>query len=490
MKRILCMMLAFVLLLTCLPVLRVSAAEEGQKPTRDLNASEPLLSFIKIQEGFSAVPYWDNHQYSVGYGCFAGTNRDDVPAHYWDGISKEEAEALLRKEVAEKYEKPVKGFAARNKIEFTQCQFDALVSFTYNLGESWTSNSKLAFLLSSPKENQTEMKLVEAMGAWCRSGSPLSCTPGLCRRRIDEARMFLYGDYTGTKSQQYYYVIYHAVASKMGNGYEDMPAYFAAGKPIGMLPNPQKVLDNTFLGWYTADGIKITEATIVNRDMQIYARWEKGNSPVDPKPDPGPTEPQPTEPKPTEPEAPLKPASFRDVKQSDWFYESVNYVSARNLMSGYGNGAFGPNDALTRAMLVKILYSHAGTPAVSGASSFRDVPKDAYYADAVAWAQEYGVVNGTSATTFSPDTRITREQIATILYRYCVKYLGVKAENFAEFDQFTDSGSVSDYAKEAFRWAVGNEIIFGVSKTKLEPQGTANRAQAATMLMRVIEQVL
>ena len=175
---------------------------------------------------------------------------------------------------------------------------------------------------------------------------------------------------------------------------------------------------------------------------------------------------------------------FNDVKPGDWFYEYVAYVYNNGIMDGVDSGVFSPNTATTRGMVVTVLYRLYGEPAVSGGSSFTDVAPGAYYADAVAWASNAGIVNGTSATTFSPNDLVTREQFAAMLYRY-MQYTGADTSARASLSGFADAGRVSSYAADALAWAVAEGVLNGRSATEITPQGNCTRAEVAAMITRV-----
>ena len=181
-------------------------------------------------------------------------------------------------------------------------------------------------------------------------------------------------------------------------------------------------------------------------------------------------------------------AAFVDVADSDWYADAVQYVFANGLMAGTSDTTFSPNATTTRAMIVTILYRLEGTPAVTGTTAFTDVAAGQYYADAVAWAAQNGIVSGTSATTFSPDGVITREQMAAILYRYA-QYKGYDVTAKADLSMFTDAAQVSTYATDAMAWANASGLISGTSATTLSPAGSATRAQVATILMRFCENI-
>lgn len=173
--------------------------------------------------------------------------------------------------------------------------------------------------------------------------------------------------------------------------------------------------------------------------------------------------------------------SFADVSGESWFKSAVDFVTARNLFSGISSQSFAPNQPMNRGMLATVLYRLAGEPPVSGAISFGDVPADQYYANAVAWAAQNGIVSGIDANRFSPNTAITREQLATILYRYA----GSPTVSTG-LDRFTDASMVSDYAVAPMQWATERGIISGRGNNTLDPKGTASRAEVAQMLMNLV----
>ncbi len=175
---------------------------------------------------------------------------------------------------------------------------------------------------------------------------------------------------------------------------------------------------------------------------------------------------------------------FDDIVEGPWYFEGVDYMTEKGFMNGTGNNLFKPDSTLTRAQLVTILYRLAGEPAVQYKSSFSDVPNGKFYSKAVTWAAENKIVEGYSDGTFKPDRGITREQIATILYRY-------KGQPKVEGDlsAYPDAASVGNYARDAMTWAVAEGLINGVKSsdaTRLMPQRSATRAQIATIIMRLL----
>ncbi len=178
---------------------------------------------------------------------------------------------------------------------------------------------------------------------------------------------------------------------------------------------------------------------------------------------------------------------FTDVKIGKWYYDAVNYAFRNNLFNGVSDTLFAPDKAMNRAMLVSVLYRMEGSPDVSGVSNtFQDVAAGKYYTDAVLWASSNDIVNGTNPGVFSPTHDITREQMATILYRYTQKK-GYLTDQSADLFLFPDGSDTSNYASEALSWANSVELITGSKagdQVLLKPKGTATRAQVATILMR------
>ncbi|MBE7029178.1 MAG: DUF4430 domain-containing protein [Ruminococcaceae bacterium] len=177
--------------------------------------------------------------------------------------------------------------------------------------------------------------------------------------------------------------------------------------------------------------------------------------------------------------------TFADVKKDDWHYNFVKYVYENNLMQGTGNG-FEPESKMSRAMLVTVLYRMANPENIENKHSFTDVPEDKWYTDAVAWAALSGIVNGISSTEFAPDSDISREQMALIIYRFA-KMQGYNVSDVADLSEFTDKNEISEFALEAIKWANKAELVNGTSKTLLSPKTTATRAQVAAILMRFCE---
>ncbi len=323
------------------------------------------------------------------------------------------------------------------------------------------------------------------------------------------------------------------------------------------LPTPTRSGSYRFDGWYTAakDGTKITTDTVFSENTTVYAQWTysgggggggttrytvsfetNGGSKVSSKTvtrntavsEPtAPTkdgytfagwysdkelktaydfsakvtksftlyakwteiEKEPDKPtQPVEPTAPEWKNPFTDVFENDWFFENVKYANENGLMGGTTNTTFAPNESLTRGMLVCVLYRADGEPAVNKSIPFGDVKADMYYAKATIWAQQNGIVNGVTENTFAPDGNITREQIAAIMFRYA-KYKGydVSVGEDTNILSYTDFDKISEYAIEAIQYAVGIGLMKGKTETTLNPQDNATRAEISSILKKFIE---
>ncbi len=179
---------------------------------------------------------------------------------------------------------------------------------------------------------------------------------------------------------------------------------------------------------------------------------------------------------------------FSDVADKDWFADAVKYVADKGMMNGTSKATFGPNDSTTRGMIVTVLYRLENEPSAA-AASFTDVVSGQYYTDAVAWANANGIVTGYGNGKFGPNDVVTREQLAAILYRYAqYKKYDVSVGEDTNILSYADVQSVSAYAIPAMQWAGGAGIVNG-SNGKLNPQNNATRAEVATMLMRYCEKV-
>ena len=172
---------------------------------------------------------------------------------------------------------------------------------------------------------------------------------------------------------------------------------------------------------------------------------------------------------------------FNDVSYGDWYYDAVQFVYSKGIMDGVDYYKFAPNGTITRGMIVTMLWRMAGEPFEMPVTSFTDVEIGRYYTTAVAWACRNGIADGMGESTFGPNDAITREELVTLLYRYA-QYFGHSCIG-TSIEGFADAGSVSSYAYNAMCWAYKAGVVTGTTGSRLNPQGTASRAEAAQMIM-------
>ena len=551
MKRIASLLLALVLVLTMLPVAVQAEEMDGEDLVLDygmfngeaeaqsvelmgtasketfamadipkggkyqtMSASQEIIDVIKDFEGFRSKAYWDNSQWTVGYGTRA--SGPDVT------VTRAEAEKLLRNALANTYEPVVNDFCKKNGKQPTQQQFDAMLDLTYHAGGSWTTGTSVPDVVLS---SVTALELVRGFGAWSRSGGSVSYVH--TTRRVREALIYLYGEYYLAYGNQdcksdievvsnddlpyFKVVIFKTNSGKLSNGKTDYAAYYPVGEYYGSFIDATRS-GYTLVGWKVtkrsndsvSDGQRISSWDRVEENLELTAIWEKGTFQV--KPDEPPVdyeEPtEPTEPEPTEPELEPMPdveidmdrLPFEDVPENAWFRDAVSYVYRNEFMNGTSSTTFNPNGSMTRGMLVTVLYRIDGSVPVSDEerACFDDIA-GSYYTDAVAWAYSNGIVNGVSASKFDPDRIVTRQEAVTIFYRYCVDYNLLGVESGLDLDGFADQENVAAYASDAFTWAVATGLVEGSvqgSGSYLNPTGNLNRAQAAVLLQRCVEDIM
>ncbi len=224
----------------------------------------------------------------------------------------------------------------------------------------------------------------------------------------------------------------------------------------------------TFNGWYTDKELteKYDFDSKVTKGFTLYAKWDKHD----------------------DEQTSVFENPFTDVGTSDWFYEDVKYAVENGLFNGTTDTTFAPDGIITRAMMVTVLYRAEGEPTTNKSIPFADVDMGAYYANAVSWAKQNGIVNGVTETEFAPNDNITREQIAAIIHRYA-KYKGYDVSvgentNILSYDDFAD---IAEYAIAPMQYAAGSGLMKGRTESTLAPKYFATRAEIAAILHRFIE---
>lgn len=236
------------------------------------------------------------------------------------------------------------------------------------------------------------------------------------------------------------------------------------GKTLDLTPYVPTKDGCEFDGWYSDSALtaKVTSLSLKGT-VTVYAKWKNVVPPVENDP----------------------VGKFIDIDRSAWYFEGVEYALKASLMNGTSNDRFSPNDNMTRAMLVTVLWRFEGCPEVVSDTSFTDLSAD-WYIPAVKWANVNGIVKGTSDSTFSPDAMITREQLATILFRYS-EYQMKLEDSRVDLGTFPDAENVSSWATDAVSWAVAKGLIQGTKVndvTYLSPSMSATRAQVALVVAR------
>lgn len=456
-----------------------SGGNEEWPPLPELKVTEELITFIKEQEGFSPNPYADYGQSTVGYGTRYDPNNAPIPISA--PITEAEADYLLRYELAS-VEVTVDKQFAKGTVEHTQAQYDAIVSFTFNLGWQWINSSYkiYQYILYG---GHTEMEFVNVMGRWCNAGGAV--LTGLARRRMDEADMYLNGTYQRF-GNTYYFLQFNGCKGEPAEKYH----YYKTGEALGFLPTATR--EGYYLtGWFTksSGGEQFTVNTLAPASAlgTVYAQWAEGENPNQPPVETDPpeeTDPPVEEDPPEETDPPIvgtEPTDgFVDVPREAWYYESVMLAVEAGLFSGVSDREFMPEGTMSRGMLATVLYRMSGE---SGSFShpFTDVAEGMWYSDAIAWAYEKGIVNGISETVFGVNDNVSRQQLMVMLQRYA-NYKGYTTDHSGDLSAFSDVDQIAEYAQTAVQWAVGAGIVNG-SDGKLLPNGSATRAQCAKMLM-------
>jgi len=422
-KKIICILLVLCL---CGSTAASSLADQSDTGGESMTVSEEGISFIEGFEGFSENMYCNSSQWYIGYGtsCCEG--------EYPDGISQEEAEALLLEALAE-YGDEINSFLDENGIALTQYQFDALLSFTYNLTTSWmASGNRIYDYLTVGIENYTNTEIVNAIGIWCHIKKEVNET--LVTRRMAEASLFLYGDYGGD-SLQYSYIIFDAEGGSIPHDIY----FFESGKPYGELPEA-KLSGSTFYGWYTNNGRKLACDDTAEENLRVYADWT-GNAEA--------------------------AADLSDVCEDDWFYTYVSDLCRNCVVSGYPDGTFRPDDTVTCGEAIKLILLAAGYG--------EQQPTSGHWASGyLALAVSEGLVDNNNITDLN--TPISRLLIAQI---------AAKALGLSESDIETPFSDTSDsYVLSLYKY----NIIEGTSEDdelRYKPENDISRAEISAVIWRI-----
>lgn len=292
------------------------ATESGAIVT---TASEQQIQLLKNHEGFSATVYQSGGAYYIGYGQKCASDA------YPNGVTESEADALLRKKL-EQLGQTLQQWLRENGATVNQAQFDALLAFSYNLGSNWLSTDcSLVDILRGDMEYITELDIVNAFGVWCHAGGNVQ--EYLVRRRLEEACIFLYGDYAGTRVSEFSTLHLRAEGGELDSDIR----YYRKGMPYGALPAATRD-GYQLVAWQTEQGGILREQDIVEGGQIVHALWSALDTPFD------------------------------DVVASAWYYPYVRDLCDEGILSGYDDGRFHPDDTVTFGAALKLIQLGAGYP--------------------------------------------------------------------------------------------------------------------------------
>lgn len=399
-----------------------------------LSGSDNIVTFIKNYEGFRSTVYWNSGKTFIGYGTSCS------PTDYPDGITKEKAEALLREALALK-EQSLNKILAQYNVQLTQNQYDAFLDFTFNLGSAWMSSSNRIFVyLTTGLAKYSDIQIVNALATWCHVGTSVS--DHLVERRIREAKILLYADYTGADPHEYRYLTYDAGAGDVDYSIE----FFNYNGAYGTLQSPVRS-GYTFTGWYTAGGTQITSLSLAQQNLDVTAGWMLSTAPQQ--------------------SLPVQNGAFTDVSQTDWFFTYVSSLNTAGILSGYPDGTFRPANTVTCGEALKLILRTVGFDAQSSTGAH--------------WASGYfnlamtkAIVNDTTVTNL--DAPITRRAIAEIT----AKALGLPAlEPETVFQDTSDGFVLALYHMDIIKGSLDSGAL------KYYPNNYITRAEMSAVLSRI-----
>ena len=524
MKRYLSFLLAVLMLVTLVPA--TASAESN------MTASDNLKLLIKSWEGCRLTAYKahsSEEYWTIGYGHYGSDVYEGME------ITAERADELFEQDI-KAFEAGANRTVEKYGLDVTQGQFDALVSLAYNFGTSWveahTSWRLARYIQAGFKDDYgnriSDLEIADAFAVLCSAGGEI--LPGLVKRRLNEAEIFLYENYSSNLTDFVSLTINANGGSLSGNR---VVACFK--------DEPYRVLPNVTLSGYkhswqdSSTGSTITVDTVADKSRTITAVWSSGSDPATYKLSVSGGDisgyyatgtkvkliPSAISGKAfdhwtvtgataskgsdgyyyiTMPSAEVTAVAvykdgcsrgnncpsknFTDLPATHWAHNDIDNVVSAGLFQGMSSTYFGVDDTMTRAMLITVLYRLEGCPDVTGyENKFSDVSSDKYYYNALLWGSHYTISNGNSDGTFDPNGYLTREQLVTFLHRYS-NYKGYDTETYSEIGGYSDARQVAPYARESMCWAIGVGIVKGTSPTTLSPKEKATRAQVAVMFNR------
>lgn len=528
MKRYISFLLAVLMLVTLVPT--AALADSG---TAEMKASENLKTLIKYWEGAQLKAYKahpSEEYWTIGYGHYGSDVYEGME------ITAEQADAYFEQDIAQ-FEAAARRINEKYGLNANQNQFDALVSLAYNFGPGWVEANtgwRLARYIKSNFRDSygnpiPDLEIADAFAVLCSAGGEI--LPGLVKRRINEAEIFLYGSYN-TALTNFVVVI---IDANGGTADGNRVVAYNKDKPYGSLPTASRQgfsLDY----WKDSDtGAVLTGSTIADKSRYITAVWSGGIAPETYKLTVSGGEGSGSYTEGTK--VKLVPAvssgkafvrwdvtgagavlgsdgyyyitmpasdvtavavwrsvcplgdkcptkDFTDNPVTYWAHNDIDSVIALRLFKGTSGTTFGPDIVMSRCMLITVLYRLEGSPDVTGYENrFTDVDADGYYYNALLWGSHNNISNGYSDGRFAPDDPLTREQLVTFLHRYA-NYKGYNTDVYTDIGGYSDAAEVSPFARESMCWAIGAGIVNGTGNNTLSPQDSALRAQVAAMFNR------
>lgn len=528
MKRYISFLLAVLMLVTLVPTAALADNE-----IEEMKASNDLKILIKYWEGAQLKAYKahpSEEYWTIGYGHYGPDVYEGME------ITAEQADAYFEQDIAQ-FEAAARRINEKYGLNANQNQFDALVSLAYNFGPGWVEANtgwRLARYIKSNFRDSygnpiPDLEIADAFAVLCSAGGEI--LPGLVKRRINEAEIFLYGSYN-TALTNFVVVI---IDANGGTADGNRVVAYNKDKPYGSLPTASRQgfsLDY----WKDSDtGAVLTGSTIADKSRYITAVWSGGIAPETYKltvsggeGSGSYTEGTKVKLVPTVSSGKAfvrwdvtgagavlgsdgyyyitMPASdvtavavwravcplgdkcptkdFTDNPVTYWAHNDIDSVIALSLFKGTSGTTFGPDIVMSRCMLITVLYRLEGSPDVTGYENrFTDVDADGYYYNALLWGSHNNISNGYSDGRFAPDDPLTREQLVTFLHRYA-NYKGYNTDVYTDIGGYSDAAEVSPFARESMCWAIGAGIVNGTGNNTLSPQDSALRAQVAAMFNR------
>lgn len=528
MKRYISFLLAVLMLVTLVPTAALADNE-----TEEMKASDDLKLLIKYWEGVRLKAYKahpSEEYWTIGYGHYGSDVYEGME------ITAEQADAYFEQDIAQ-FEAAARRINEKYGLNANQNQFDALVSLAYNFGPGWVEANtgwRLARYIKSNFRDSygnpiPDLEIADAFAVLCSAGGEI--LPGLVKRRINEAEIFLYGSYD-TALTNFVVVI---IDANGGTADGNRVVAYNKDKPYGSLPTASRQgfsLDY----WKDSDtGAVLTGSTIADKSRYITAVWSGGIAPETYKLTVSGGEGSGSYTEGTK--VKLVPAvssgkafvrwdvtgagavlggdgyyyitmpasdvtavavwravcplgdkcptkDFTDNPVTYWAHNDIDSVIALSLFKGTSGTTFGPDIVMSRCMLITVLYRLEGSPDVTGYENrFTDVDAGGYYYNALLWGSHNNISNGYSDGRFAPDDPLTREQLVTFLHRYA-NYKGYNTDVYTDIGGYSDAAKVSPFARESMCWAIGAGIVNGTGNNTLSPQDSALRAQVAAMFNR------